>query len=211
MFKGLNKDVLKELHKLHLNLDHLYAIELSLGEGSLADVPNSVLQALVRKKYLDEQGNAMELGKKLHSLLSAPDFKSGAEIRKDLKALKDNYSVQFLEWWAAYPATDGFEKNGKRFEGTRALRVDKEKCEKKYLEILGKGVNHNDMVEVLGYIVYLKQSKSVKTGENHMSYIPGSLPYLNSGGYEAYISAMKEDKTYSNKKKQVFGNGEVYI
>lgn len=200
---SIKSDMIFELEKIHLNLSHFYALEKSYNQ-IFFKVPENIVSLLVRKNFMLEDGKLTEEGKKLYELLSDPDFSSSSvNIKKEIKKVKAEYDARFLEWWTSYPASDAFTKNNMFFPGTRSFRVNKDSCQKKYIDILNGGdTTHEEMVKVIKYIVYLKQKETYNPSDNKMRFIQNTETFLNQGSFYGYIEMMKADKKWNEYKQE---------
>lgn len=156
-------------------------------EGGMDD-----LQWLQRKGYIALSGLAATLaGEELYCIMfednvPAKPAKKAATVKND----------DFETWWDIFPATNGFEINGREFKGVRALRQKKEECRRKFFELTQKF----KVEEIIGATkVHFQLAKEIswKKGENQLTYIPNSERYLRERVFEPYISKIgkKEEKT----------------
>jgi hypothetical protein len=100
---------------------------------------------------------------------------------------------EFERWWKAYPGTDTFTHAGKKFRGTRAMRVRKDECKLKFNKILGEGeYTVHELIKALELEVNQKKENSVKSGTNRMTFMQNSLTYLNQRTFEVFIELIKE-------------------
>jgi len=128
---------------------------------------------------------------------------SGFEVKIVKKRVKDD---SFDRWWAKYPGTDSFEYNGKKFSGTRALRVKKEDCKAKIHKIILEAeYTIDDLIGALEIELSQKKENSFKTGQNKLSYLQNSLTYLNQKTYEPYIELYKAGHKIKEEQKYVGG------
>lgn len=194
LFNNIKQDVLFELEKLHMSLDHLYEIERSYIDDSFKGIPESILAKLVRKGFLTMEGKITSTGKLFYEIISKPDFVSStSNIKKELKKIKGTQNEQYLEWISLYPATASWvTTQGYNFSSSRKLRTNTPEAEQKYLAILNeKKYTHEDMKNVLLYQIALIQKESVLKEENKMEYMQGTIPYLNQRTFENYLEEMK--------------------
>lgn len=212
LFNNIKIDVVKQLQKLHLTLDHLYALErllvpkFNLENDSCLNIPDNIMNGLMRRGYLAGL-NVTDQGRLLYSTLSNPDFFiSELELKKELKKVKAAQSIQWLEFLSIYPATASWiTPSGTNLESSRKLRQDSLDNEKKYLAILASGVSHEDMKSVLMYQIELIKRDSIKNRTNKMEYMQGTTPWLNQKTYSNYLEEMKKknwkpDSLFWNKE-----------
>ena len=106
----------------------------------------------------------------------------------------------FKRWWETYPGTDTFVYNGRKFQGTRALRVKKEDCKAKIDKILAEGTYKiDDLIKALEIEIEQKKSNSIKTGQNKLSYMQQSITYLNQRTFEPYMELIKTESKPQTK------------
>ncbi len=189
--RGLSIKKLEELLQLGIDLNNLFLLEYAfLGVDIAGDTKSSKImgweQTLFRKGYLDGEGKITPKGIDLiRNLLENNDI---LPTKKE-KGTKEEW---FDKWWKAYPGTDTFEYKGKSFRGSRALRVDKEKCKIKFNKILSTGeYKPQDLIDALIYEVNQKKENSFKEGSNKLKYMQNSLTYLNQCTYDPYIELAK--------------------
>lgn len=182
----------EELIKKGYNLDIIYLLKLvdeqydvsPLCMGSMKI--DSVYQSLIRKALITKDDEKLTtIGKDLLEFMNA---KSDTKIIKRKPATTD-----FEEWWKAYPGTDGFEYKGKSFKGTRALRKGKDECRLKFDKIIIEGdYTATQLIDALNYEIIQKKESSIATNSNRMTFMQGSVPYLNQRSFEAYIELINE-------------------
>lgn len=143
-----------------------------------------LLQSLIRKGALFETENKLTtIGKEL---LIFVDSKDSKKIVKPKVA-----STEFDEWWNTYPSTDTFEHRGKKFEGSRGLRVARDDCRVKFSKIMLEGEYSKDcLIGALKLDVHQKKEKSYQTNTNKLSYMQNSLTYLNQRSFEPFIELL---------------------
>lgn len=163
----------------------------------------ALVQSLYRKGLITEDGSKITtMGTELLV------FMDSKEPRKIEKKKVNNSS--FEEWWKAFPGTDTFEHGGKKFVGSRSLRVGKDDCRLKFDKILLEGDHTaNDMIDALKFDVLQKKEMSVKTGVNKLSFMQNSLTYLNQRSYEPFIELIKENKAIVETTKTFNGGVDV--
>ena len=163
----------------------------------------ALVQSLYRKGLITEDGSKITtMGTELLV------FMDSKEPRKIEKKKVDNSS--FEEWWKAFPGTDTFEHNGRKFVGSRSLRTGKDDCRSKFDKILLEGDHTaNDMIDALKFDVLQKKEMSVKTGVNKLSFMQNSLTYLNQRSYEPFIELIKENKAIVETTKTFNGGVDV--
>lgn len=170
------------LHKLKLNLSHYYILR-----DTLTDVlPNHTLTKQLERGGFVYGGEVTSKGKDLLKSVLDKEYLSEKidTIIKEKK--KVEYTKEFLEWWDAFPSTDIFEIDNMKFEGTRSMRASKEKCNEVYSTAL-KEYSHPLLIGALKSEVELRMRESVLKSENQISYMKGTISYLNSENYKLYL------------------------
>lgn len=189
------------------SLDQIYLLKLIedgidisvLSEGS--DKIAALIQSLVRKGLMSKEHKITTVGKEI--LIFAQSTETTKIVRKKPA------TTEFEEWWKAYPGTDTFEHKGRKFSGSRSLRVSKDNCRLKYDKILLEGeYDAATLLDALKYDVTQKKEVSVKTGTNKLAYMQNSLTYLNQRSYEPFIELIQSgDKL--EESPQTFGGTDI--
>lgn len=131
----------------------------------------------------------------LDELVTLPDMLADIGQKKEKQKTQDPANDQFEMWWKAYPLTSNFTYNGMKFfdKRSKTLRVDKEKCQRKYLQIVSVGeVTAEQLLRALECQVSGEKEESYKTGENSLRYFGMSTTYLNQGKYMGAIADSEE-------------------
>lgn len=157
-----------------------------------------LLQSIHRKGLITEDFKITETGTKLLEYLKA---------KTRQKFVKPKISAQeFDDWWEAYPGTDSFTHNGKKFQGSRSLRSGKEDCRIKFNVILSeKEYTAQELIDAMKYDVQLKKEASVKEQRNKLSFMQNSLTYLNQRSYEPFIELIRAGVEVKQSQKPVGG------
>ena len=109
----------------------------------------------------------------------------------------------FTKWWNTYPATNTFEYRGRKFKGTRALRVKKDDCKVKINKILNSGeYTIEELIEALKLEVYQKCENSFKTNQNKMDYMQNSLTYLTQATYDPFVELVRKGFKAEEKEEE---------
>jgi len=176
-----------ELAKKAYSLDMIYLLTL-LNEGyditSLCESARikNVAAGMLRKGLITEKGISI-LGK---NLLEFSNSEEGTVL-----AVKKAPIEIFDLWWKAYPGTDNFTYKGKTFEGSRTIRVNREKCREKFQSIINEGEYTGQMlIDAMVLNVNQKKEISLKKRENNLTYLQNSLTYLNQRSFEPYIELL---------------------
>jgi hypothetical protein len=182
----------EQLLKDGYTLDMIFLLKLideefdikTLAEGGAKT--DMLCQTLRRKGLVSEQFKITVLGRNLLEFMN-----SRAKTSKIVK--KTQTFAEFERWWAAYPGTDIFTHKGKSFSGGRTLRVYKDDCQLKLDAILAEGEYTIDqLIAALEYEVVQKKENSFKTGTNRLTYMQGSLTYLNQRSFQNYIELINQ-------------------
>jgi len=152
-----------------------------------------ITQLLTRKNYLSKEGTITPLGKKFYDTLRC----GGMELEIAVKEIKDQSNSSFEVWWKVFPATDGFEYRGQKFEKTRALRTGESVCRILFEKnSTTTAYTAEQIIEATKAHLELVKRQSIKTGTNKMSFINNSQTYLRNRIYEAFMGEKTEsDKT----------------
>jgi hypothetical protein len=182
----------EQLLKDGYTLDMIFLLKLideefdikTLAEGG--PKTDMLCQTLRRKGLVSEQFKITVLGRNLLEFMN-----SRAKTSKIVK--KTQTFAEFERWWAAYPGTDIFTHKGKSFSGGRTLRVNKDECQLKLDSILAEGEYTIDqLIAALEYEVTQKKENSFKTGTNRLTYMQGSITYLNQRSFQNYIELINQ-------------------
>jgi hypothetical protein len=182
----------EQLLKDGYTLDMIFLLKLideefdikTLAEGG--PKTDMLCQTLRRKGLVSEQFKITVLGRNLLEFMN-----SRAKTSKIVK--KTQTFAEFERWWAAYPGTDIFTHKGKSFSGGRTLRVNKDECQLKLDSILAEGEYTIDqLIAALEYEVFQKKENSFKTGTNRLTYMQGSITYLNQRSFQNYIELINQ-------------------
>jgi hypothetical protein len=182
----------EQLLKDGYTLDMIFLLKLideefdikTLAEGG--PKTDMICQTLRRKGLVSEQFKITVLGRNLLEFMN-----TRAKTSKIVK--KTQTFAEFERWWAAYPGTDIFTHKGKSFSGGRTLRVNKDECQLKLDAILAEGEYTIDqLIAALEYEVLQKKENSFKTGTNRLTYMQGSITYLNQRSFQNYIELINQ-------------------
>lgn len=182
----------EQLLKDGYTLDMIFLLKLideefdikTLAEGG--PKTDMLCQTLRRKGLVSEQFKITVLGRNLLEFMN-----TRAKTSKIVK--KTQTFAEFERWWAAYPGTDIFTYKGKSFSGGRTLRVNKDECQVKLDAILAEGEYTIDqLIAALKYEVLQKKENSFKTGTNRLTYMQGSITYLNQRSFQNYIELINQ-------------------
>jgi hypothetical protein len=199
----------EELIKRSYNLDIIYLLKLIEEQYDVAPLYadsmklSAVYQSLIRKGLITETDEKLTvLGRDLLEFVEAKDSK---KIIRRKPATTD-----FEEWWKTYPGTDSFEYKGKTFKGTRAIRKGKDECRLKFDKILLEGdYTAAQLIEALKYEILQKKEASAATNTNRLTFMQGSVVYLNQRAFEAYIELINEGGTIEESPDKPEGGTDI--
>jgi hypothetical protein len=183
----------EELVKKSYSLDLIYLLKLidelydvkPMCEGSVK--MTTLHNSLIRRGWMTADEKITTIGQELLVFI---DSNETAKLLRRKPATKE-----FNEWWSHFPSTNNFHYKGKTFTGDRALRKDKDNCRLKFDKIIIEGdYTAQQLIAALNYEVKQKMEKSLKTGENKLSYMQNSLTYLNQRGHEAFIELIDDNR-----------------
>lgn len=192
----ITPDHFRELITKSYSLDIVYLLGLineGLDVAPLLDSSHkikAIYGSLIRKQLItDEQ----KLTKEAIDIL---DFISKKRNTKILKKKPD--VSEFDEWWEMFPSTDIFSFGGKKFNGTRSLKSNKEKCRLEFNKILGEGVfTKDDVIRGTRFDVELKMSNSLKSGSNKLTFLQNSHTYLYNRSFAPFVKLSAEGQIKS--------------
>lgn len=180
--------------KAGIDINMFYVLETyNRGIEALPEIDSKTevwKSTLARKGYIYENNEVTAEGKLL--ILTIKANTSFSAIKKARQAVA--YS-EFDRWWSIYPSSDIFEHKGVRFNGSRVLRMKKEDCRKKFLEIVAEGeYSAQDLIRSLEFDVMMKKEASLRDKENKLKWFQNSLTYLNQGTFEGMVELSKNYK-----------------
>lgn len=208
MLESISKEIITSLKSQRLTLNHLWLLEqFYLGTGK-KEYDELSYQALERKGLLLAECITEE-GKTFYSSLNEGKELPKSQVIIKFKTIKNDIDEWFEKWWSEFPSSDGFKHKGHTFNKTRGLKTSafKEKCKKKFSEIIAKGeYTGSQLYNALISEVLDRKERSVKTSDNKLAYMSAVYAYLNQAKYETYIDDDKteEEKTSSN-------NEDIYV
>ena len=181
----------EQLLKQSYSLDHIFLLKLveanvdiqPLIDGSMKIA--GLYQSLIRKGLVSDV--TQEITQVGRELLTFAD----SEVKQPMKKLKQKAS-DFDAWWNAFPATDNFEHNGRKFAGSRGLKRNRDECRIKFNKILAEGdYTADDIINATLLDVFLKKEASVKNGDNRMSYMQNVFTYISQRSFEPFLEMIK--------------------
>ena len=199
----------EELIKRGYNLDMIYLLKLIDEQYDVSPICDenmkigSVYQSLIRKGLITKDDEKLTLiGRDLLVFLNT---KTDTKIIRRRPATTD-----FEEWWKSYPGTDSFDYKGKKFKGTRALRLHKDDCRLKFDKILIEGeYTATQLIAALNFEVIQKKEASITTNSNRLTFMQGSSVYLNQRAFEAFIELINEGATVDIAPQKPQGGTDI--
>ena len=199
----ITPQMFKELIKKSYNLDLIYLLKLIEEQHDIAPMYEdsmkiaALYQTLIRKGLITEDDEKLtNTGK---DLLKFIGDQKNEEIVK-----RKPITTDFEEWWKNYPPTDSFDVNGITFKGSRALRRGKQECKRKFETILNEGdYTAQQIIDALKFEVEQKIERSLKERKNMLTFMQGSVTYLNQRTFEGFIELMEQED--NNKPKPTSG------
>lgn len=194
------------LIKQGYSLDLVYLL-LAIKNNIVIDSENkkieTLLHTLMRKGLLSEEKKITLEGENLINFIHS---ESDVVVYTKQKPSED----AFKEFWEAFPSTDTFEYNNVKFEGSRALKMNKPECKIKFDAIINEGEHTvKEIIEAVKYDVEQKKRNSYKTRQNKLSYLQNSLTYLRQRSFVPYIELMKSCKKESIQDIDVHSGFEI--
>lgn len=188
--KEIGLEIVEKLRKDKLDLIHLWLLE-NLIEGTYIEVPD--MNALKRRLFCLE-GEITEKGKDYYNSLISGTTRSQSQSR-------DNITEQFNKWWGtreiegAYPSTNAFFYEGRKFSGSQAKKIKKEECRLEFQKIVLSGdFSAEEIIQGTENHILAAKRTSLRKGENQISFIPNSYRYLRERLFSAFIEATTETK-----------------
>lgn len=211
-----NRAVITELKRVRLTVEHCFVLEcLYNGNYELLDIYDNdfsderiigLYNTLDRKNLIIEDPNKTTHyiisidGKHFYEMLNL--LASGEKVDNKITPRKIR-AEGFEEWWNLYPSNSKWKdiNTGTEFTEARPLRTGKDQCRKKYDILINSGVvTHRQLIDCLKYEIKSRKLDSLKLGKNQMTFMKGSLSYLNNDAYLAYIDEIK------NKPEFIIGS-----
>ena len=189
----ITPQMFKELIKKSYNLDLIYLLKLIEEQHDIAPMYEdsmkiaALYQTLIRKGLITEDEDKLtNTGKDLLKFI-------GNQENKEIVKRKP-ITTDFEEWWKHYPPTDSFDVNGVTFKGSRALRRAKQECRRKFQTIVNEGdYTAQQIIDALKFEVEQKIERSLKERKNMLTFMQGSVTYLNQRTFEGFIELMEQE------------------
>lgn len=207
MFDNTTLDKFQEILNKGYTLDMIFVLfffKEGIDVNATASVKmKSIITSLIRKGLLTEDYKVTVDG---DSLIKYANMVSeeGAKLIK----LKPNN--EFEMFWKAFPSTDTFTYKGVSFQGSRALRINKDDCKIELKEILNEGEYSIDIIiSAIEYDVIQKKEASLRTKTNKLTYIQNSLTYLRQMSFEPFISLINSGVKITETKSNMTGGIDI--
>ena len=207
MLKTIKQQI---LDKFNISVDQLLLLELLFFKEyteiehyipRLAQTYDIMVQNLFRRDFIklyDENITGMKNVRNLCVSLK------GENVIKALRDIKWESNQEiiittescFNEFWDAFPSSDKWAS----FPLTRALKADKNGCNKRYSKLLvEEGYKHEDVMTALEYQKNLFKKNSTMI-ENKMKFFQNSATWLNQKTFLEYLELSKEEQIENNEK-----------
>jgi len=208
MFETITIDKFKEILNKGYSLD-MVLILCYFKEGIPAEEltsyakMNAIIMSLIRKGLLTEDYKVTVDGDTLIKYINTV-----SEVGTKLIKLKVH--DEFEEFWKAFPSTDTFIYKGVSFQGSRALRINKEDCKLKLKAILNEGEYSIDIIiAAIEFDVLQKKEASLRTKTNKLTYIQNSLTYLRQRSFEPFIELLNTGVKIEETKSMGGGGTDI--
>jgi len=213
----ITDELIKALDTLHLNLTHFYLL-LTASEGNYNNCSVINTQTLTRKNWIKEEKlteSGQLLFDSLNSLVKPLETLRQANIQPDIKqSLRQQKRAQykasseaFSKWWKEYPVTTSFvDKNGKKWNNGRSLKVKMAECEAKFLQWMADGADVDKMIEMVAWEYEKLQKRTIATGEDQMGWMPSSQRFLNKHNYHDLLKQMEIEQEIGTSEIQKIKN-----
>jgi hypothetical protein len=184
--KNVTPSKFLEIIKKGYSLDILYILELIKEAKDISFLTvnslqaETIIQSLVRKGLVTSEHKLTIIGQDLLNFFNN---------LKEEKFVKTKVNPDDFElWWKTFPATDNFKYKERTFTGSRGLKKSKDECKLKFNKILLEGdYTALQLIKALETEIKQKMENSISTGTNKLSFMQGTVPYLNQRTYESFI------------------------
>ena len=208
MLKAIKEQI---LDRYNLTCDQLLILELLFFKEyiecenyipKLAQNYEIIMQNLFRRDFIklyDENIVGMKHVRNLCVSLKGENvMKALREFKWEEKGEEFYISVEtyFNEFWDTFPSSDRWNK----YNATRALKSDKNGCNKKYTKlILEEGYKHEDIMKALQFQIQLFKKNSTIL-ENKMKFFQNSSTWLQQKTFLEYLELMKAEQIENEPK-----------
>jgi hypothetical protein len=148
-------------------------------------------QELIRKGYMTEEREITQQGELFYkTILSNPD-----KAKDVVKAIKEIAKSDFDTWWSIFPPHDGFNYQGKKFERSRGLRVDKDKCRELFLKMVNsQEYTASQIIQATMADVTTRKNASLRANENKLKYLQNSATYLRQKSFDGFVDEIVKEE-----------------
>ena len=190
----ISPQMFQEIIKRSYNLDIVYLLKMIDEQYDIQPLYKDSMKIAALYQSLLRKGLITKDEEKLTT--AGKDLLKFVETTDNKKIIKRKpVTTDFEEWWKNYPTTDTWTLDQHSYKGTRALRRGKEECRRKFKSIIEEGdYTAQQLIAALKYEVDVKVQRSIKERKNIMSFMQGSITYLNQRTFEAFIELMEQDK-----------------
>ena len=190
----ISPQMFQEIIKRSYNLDIIYLLKMIDEQYDIQPLYKDSMKIAALYQSLLRKGLITKDEEKLTT--AGKDLLKFVETTDNKKIIKRKpVTTDFEEWWKNYPTTDTWTLDQHSYKGTRALRRGKEECRRKFKSIIQEGeYTAQQLIKALDYEVNQKVQRSIKERKNIMSFMQGSITYLNQRTFEAFIELMEQDK-----------------
>ena len=190
----ISPQMFQEIIKRSYNLDIVYLLKMIDEQYDIQPLYKDSMKIAALYQSLLRKGLITKDEEKLTT--AGKDLLKFVETTDNKKIIKRKpVTTDFEEWWKNYPTTDTWTLDQHSYKGTRALRRGKEECRRKFKSIIQEGeYTAQQLIKALAYEVNQKVQRSIKERKNIMSFMQGSITYLNQRTFEAFIELMEQDK-----------------
>lgn len=198
---GFHLSQFKEVLSTNLSFGAFFLLDKLVGGNVIDYIQNDKLDLLMkeleRKGYIDEVGNPTFQGRLLWESIALGQRNVGGIMKAEKKSVVKKIQEDFDRWWAAYPPTDGFEYGGRKFEKSRGLRVDKDKCKELFSKLIVSEYTAEQVIEATKIDVETRKKASLNCGINNLKYFQNSATYLRQKSFDAFIEEIsKKDNDF---------------
>lgn len=163
----------------------------------------AIHKTMLRKDLLTEEGKPTKIG------IEILEFVRTKTKKKFMKPVV-TYTTDFDEWWDIFPTTDIFTYKGRKFEGSRSLRVDKDRCRMYFNKmIIDQEFTKEEIINATLYDVYTKKKNSVRVNKNNLTFLSASPAYLNQKKFIPFIPYGKPPEENDDGKVKQYGSVDI--
>lgn len=207
MLKKIKEEV---LDKFNLVADQLLIIELLFFKEysdldtyipRLASNYDILMQNLLRRDFIKYYNDNLASYRNVRNISLTLKGENVLKALRDITPDNDSKVVitvetYFNEFWDKFPSSDKWNN----FPSTRALKSDKNGCNKRYNKLLlEEGYNHTDIIKALDFQIRMFKKNSTVV-ENKLKFFQNSSTWLNQKTFLEYLELMKEESIEDEPK-----------